>query len=567
MPPKKAFLSFFIIWFIFLNTIPAASAGDNSLNYHYNESNQLIKTESPKGEYVFATDFAYDSNGNLKSKKFRKETRNFLVNGGFEKYTGTNGVADGWRSFDGSGVGGTYEVISSEAPAGAKSQRVAVNGMGAGGYLNVVQDVAIMGNKSYAFNGRIWIKSINNAKFQIVMQYYNSAGTLVGDSVPVELSKATNDWVSISGINTPPSSAVIARIHIHGTATAANASIDFLADSMTITQSTVFNMLSNPGFESNQRLNGVADGWRKFEGSGMAGTFEVATNDAASGIKSQRLAVNGMGTGGYLNVVQDVAVAGNTTYAVNGRVWIKSINRAKFQIVMQYFNNSGALVGEAVPAELTHSTNGWVTVGGAFTTSATAVKARIHIHGTATAANSSIDFLADSITMAKGSTANLLSNSGFEDFLGFNGVADGWRMFYGAGVEGTYEVMTSGVAAGTKSQRIAASGMGAGGYINIVQDIGVLGNTAYTVNGRLSIKSIQNAKFQVVMQYYNAAGEIMEYSFPIEMSQTTNGWINVTGTFTAPVNAVKARIHIHAAASTANASVDFSVDSFSITKN
>lgn len=162
-------------------------------------------------------------------------------------------------------------------------------------------------------------------------------------------------------------------------------------------------------------------------------------------------------------------------------------------------------------------------------------------------------------------TNNLLANSNFEAYSGWDGIADGWNKSVSQGVNGSYEIVTSPISQGKRAQKITAASMPyTGDGMNIWKDVSTVGNTIYHVKGRLKLENMVNAKLSVIILFYDKNNQMVGGQTPVEYSQNTMDWVTFSGNFTTPTNAVSSRIHIHLYAAANNAQATVYTDGLSI---
>ncbi|MFB6367986.1 hypothetical protein ACFCP7_29080, partial [Paenibacillus elgii] len=101
--------------------------------------------------------------------------------------------------------------------------------------------------------------------------------------------------------------------------------------------------LNNGDFEINTGvIKGVADGWTPWQASETIPNSQVTNSPVSSGQYVQQVSGTNIVKG--MNVWQDVAVAGDTTYTLNGRVNIRSLTNARAQVVIFYFDAANNLI-------------------------------------------------------------------------------------------------------------------------------------------------------------------------------------------------------------------------------
>ncbi|OMD57047.1 hypothetical protein BSK48_31000, partial [Paenibacillus odorifer] len=123
--------------------------------------------------------------------------------------------ADGWDKYMASGVKGTYEIIAVGASEGKQAQKLMVSSFpNAGDGANVSQVMFIQGSKSYNVKGMLKLADMKNAKFEIIVFFYDANNQLSGGQTPVEYTGNTADWVAFAGNVTSPTNATTARVHM-----------------------------------------------------------------------------------------------------------------------------------------------------------------------------------------------------------------------------------------------------------------------------------------------------------------------------------------------------------------
>ncbi|KEQ25449.1 hypothetical protein ET33_01630 [Paenibacillus tyrfis] len=315
----------------------------------------------------------------------------------------------------------------------------------------------------------------------------------------------------------------MARIHLHLESPAPGA---FIMDAVSFKKSLDGNLLYNESFEIYTGTNGIADGWTGYW-HGAAGEYKVISSPVVSGNQAQQISMAGLG-----GLYQEVAVTGNSTYEIKGRVNITALSSGKVQLVVLYYDAAGKLLRDERSGE-TSLTNAWTTIGGLTTAPGNAVMARIHLHLESTAPGA---FIMDAVSFKKSLDGNLLYNENFEIYTGKNGIADGWTRY---GAAGDFKVVTTPVVSGSRAQQVSMAGLG-----GIYQEVAITGNSTYEIKGLVNITALSSGKVQMVVQYYDASGNLLSDVRPAETG-LTNTWTTIGGITTAPGNAVMARIHLH----------------------
>nr|WP_232243322.1 carbohydrate binding domain-containing protein [Paenibacillus sp. GSMTC-2017] len=468
------------------------------------------------------------------------QNTNLLANPDFEAYTGSNGVADGWKNWTNTGIQGSFGVVSSPVTSGSKAQRISASAIPSGG-INVQQQVKVDENTTYTISGRLLTELMVNSQVEIVMYHFDKNDALIGIDTPVTLTNNTY-WITVNGQFKTPANAVKTTFHVHlSTLTSGGTGAVYL-DSMSMIKGIDANLLYNPDFETYTGTNGVADGWGSWVNPGITHNLAVVSAPVSSGTKAQLISANVPPSGG-INVHQQVKIEGNTTYTVSGRLKTELMENSQVEAIIYYFDKNDNHIGSDIPVRHTSNTH-WITFNGQFTSPANAVKMTLHIHlSTPNNKNGKGTLFLDSMRMVKGADANLLANPNFETYTGTNGLADGWGSWVNPGITHNLAVVSAPVSSGTKAQLISANVPPSGG-INVYQEVKIEGNTTYTVSGRLKTELMENSQIEAIIYYFDKNNNHIGLDIPVRHTNNTH-WITFNGQFTSPANAVKTTLHIH----------------------
>ncbi|WP_019909767.1 carbohydrate binding domain-containing protein [Paenibacillus sp. HW567] len=378
---------------IFVLAIPVVRAKSGT-TYIYSKNGQLVELTNSNGSF----ELKYDKNGNLVSKS---TADNLLSNSGFENYSGSENTADGWDKYMAPGVRGAYEILTAEAVEGRQAQKLTVTSFpNAGDGANVSQVMLIKGNESYNVKGMLKLANMKNAKFSVIVFFYDANNQLIGGQTPVEYTQNIADWATFSGNVTSPANAASARVHLHLSATASNAQGTVYLDGVTATLQKDSNLVFNGGFESDKRHDGGADGWDKYMAPEVSGAYEIITGAAVEGRQAQKLAVTSFpNAGDGANVSQVMLIKDNESYNVKGMLKLANMKNAKFSVIVFFYDANNQLIGGQTPVEYTQNIADWATFSGNVTSPANAVSARIHLHLSATASNAQGTVYLDNISV------------------------------------------------------------------------------------------------------------------------------------------------------------------------
>ncbi|QUL56317.1 hypothetical protein KDC22_07370 [Paenibacillus tritici] len=515
--------------------------------YIYNKNGQLIELNNSTSNY----EFEYDRNGNLIN---RSKSNNLLSNSGYENYSGTENVADSWNPSIGSGVQGTYEILTTGATEGKRAQKLTVSSFpNSGDGANIWQEMFIKGNQSYNIKGMLKLNDMKNAKFEVIVFFYDANNQYVGGQTPFTYNRNTVDWVAFAGNITTPAHATSARVHLHLSSTASQGKGTVFLDGITATLQEDSNLAFNNGFESDKRSDGVADGWNSYLESGVQGTYEILTTGATEGKRAQKLTVSSFpNSGDGANIWQEMFIKGNQSYNIKGMLKLNDMKNAKFEVIVFFYDANNQYVGGQTPFTYNRNTVDWVAFAGNITAPAHATSARVHLHLSSTASQGKGTVFLDGITATSQEDSNLAFNNGFETDKRNNGVADGWNSYLESGVQGTYEILTTGATEGKQAQKLTVSTFpNSGDGANIWQEMFVKSNQSYNIKGMLKLTDMKNAKFEVIVFFYDMNNQFVGGQTPFTYNRNSIDWVAFAGNITAPAHATSARVHLHLS-STAN---------------
>jgi hypothetical protein len=138
---------------------------------------------------------------------------------------------------------------------------------------------------------------------------------------------------------------------------------------------------------------------------------------------------------------------------------------------------------------------------------------------------------------------NLLLNPSFEQYTGTNGVADSWKFYIAAGSTAMYNVVTTPVSDGGRSEMISGSGLGLNQAVEVYQRIKVEPNKPFRLTSDFNITNLSNAKVQLWVDYYKSeTGWDWSDKKYFDYVETTNGGfvpLEVAGTIPSDVHSVQ----------------------------
>gem|GEM_PF-925064 len=437
---------------------------------------------------------ARDAAGNLSepSAELGVETSwgeaNLLRNGSFELFTAGDAAGESWSSIVAPGAAGDNRVVSSPTVAGSYAQRVAGNGIEDGGVSMVRQSVPVAGGRLYTLSGQFAIESLQNAKVQLYVDFYDAADQYVGaNAVEALESNVGYQLLQVSG--TTPVDATRMQVYAILRGVGGNGSGAFTVDAMTFALETAAGDTQAPSAPVNLIASNVTE----------------TTVDL-----SWTAATDNVGVVSY-DVYGDGALIGSTT-------------------------NTGYTVSGLAPGSVhRYTVKAWDAAGNLSEPSA------------------------ELGVETSWGEANLLRNGSFELFTARDAAGESWSLIVTQGVAGDNRVMSSPTVAGSYAQRVAGSGIEDGGVSMVRQSVPVAGGRLYTLSGQFAIESLQNAKVQLYVDFYDAADQYVGAN-AVEALEPGTGYQLLQVSGTTPVDATRMQVYAILRGVGGNGSGAFTVD-------
>ncbi|CAH1202544.1 hypothetical protein PAECIP111893_01827 [Paenibacillus plantiphilus] len=357
---------------------------------------------------------------------------NLLLNGGFETYTGSGGVADNWTKSFTTGVTAAFQPVSTPVAEGSQAQQLSGSGLASGDNVKIHQIAAIEPNSPYTVSGQFKVESLTAAKVQLYVDFLDASNAIVG-TARAEHSAVTSGYITLEKSGVVPASTAKAKVYAILRGTGAGGTGSFIVDDMRFIQaapsgdtqapSAPTNLIAMETTESTVNLSWTTSadnigvtGYDIYNGSTLTGsvnggattftvtnltagtpyTFTVKAKDAAGNISavSDPLSVTTAAAPSNPNLLLN---GGFETYTGSGGVgdnWIKSFTAgvtASFQMVStpvaeggqaQQITGSGLASGDTVKIHQITAIepNSPYTVSGQFMVgSLTATKVQLYV--------------------------------------------------------------------------------------------------------------------------------------------------------------------------------------------
>lgn len=523
--------------------------------YLYDNAHRLSQTVSKAG----TMDYTYDRNGNLLQ---RQSSANLIANGGFEIYTGTNLLADAWNKAE-LGTSPDIKLVDSPMSGGRRAHKITDSGLAVDHYSGLYQKIKVEPNRAFTASTQVLVTSLTHAQALLYVTFLDASNQYAGGFGYAGMPVANGIYTTLTSNGTTPSSAAYAYVYVILFATANGGSGTFYSDMVNFRYDTEANVLTNPSFEFSTGANKAADGWMPFQYYATSvHDHRVVLTPVSGGRRSHRIADSSLPAIAYSGIYQFVQVNPGQLYTGYARVNVENLANASFWYYYEFYDAQQQYVGGNLVSS-TASTNGrYETVSINGTTPATAAYVVVYLLLSSESLNSSGVVHVDMINFKMDSTINKIANGGFETFSQPR-VADGWTEI-AQGDNATFASSTAYAWNGLKSQFVAGSGMSNGEMTGVSQDIRIGAASGYTSSGKFLITSLNNAKVQFYIDFYNNQDQLTGSTFA-EYSNTTNfQWFNFYANGTTPANTAYARVYARLLSTGSNGYGSFFVDAVQV---
>ncbi|MBW7473876.1 fibronectin type III domain-containing protein [Paenibacillus oenotherae] len=160
---------------------------------------------------------------------------NLLLNGGFETYTGSSGVADNWIKSSSAGASAVFQTVSNPVAEGIQAQQMTASGMANGDSAKIQQLVTMTPSTAYTVSGQFNVASLTGAKVQLYVDFLDASNAIVG-TAKVEQLDATSGYITLTKSGVTPATAAKAKVYAILRGTAAGGAGNFTVDDLRVTQ-------------------------------------------------------------------------------------------------------------------------------------------------------------------------------------------------------------------------------------------------------------------------------------------------------------------------------------------
>ncbi|WP_339821891.1 Ig-like domain-containing protein [Paenibacillus sp. FSL R7-0216] len=432
-------------------------------------------------------DAVQDSEGNGLSSAVtlsfstRQDDANLLRNGGFEQYTGNEGVGDFWSTRWSEGVQANFEIVNDPVQFGTNAQKISVTGLSEGMTAALYQSLPVGANENYELQGFLRVDELTEAIVIFYVDFYDEAGEYITGKF-LEQETVTDGYVYLQGVGTVPADARSAAVYVmvEGTGETGTGTV-YVDDLFFKTSTAQLQMLGTNPTEGEQEVDPQQPITVTFNKPVTAGTeYSAITLKRGEEIVETTMQIE-----------QQVLTVAPTISLNEGSMFVLTIPKDSVQ------DSEGNGLSNAVT--LTFST--------------------------------------------RQNSANLLRNGGFEQYTGGDGVGDSWSAQWSEGARADFEIVDTPVQSGTKAQKISVAGLAEGQTAGLYQTLAVGANKSYELQGYLRIDELSGTTVVFYVDFYDEAGEYIAGKF-LEQPSVTNDYIQLNEVGIVPENAVSAAVYI-----------------------
>ncbi|MBH5317202.1 hypothetical protein I6N90_05185 [Paenibacillus sp. GSMTC-2017] len=467
--------------------------------------------------------------------KFSTEANNRLANSNFDIYDSSNALATGWVQESWGGKRVSFEKHLSGT--GTLAQKIVGNGINKNGYVGVSQGIQVQPNKAFFVSGRFNVEELTNAKVELYVDFYGQGGAHLGVNI-TEQTVISGANITLSNQGVIPLGTTIAKVHAIVRSIGDNGSGTFYVDAMNFSYSSTAQLLSNDSFDINTGTNGTSDGWVQEKWGANGASFEVI--QSATGTRAQKIVASGISSNGIVGVSQLIQVQPNKPFLVSGRMNVEFLTNAKVQLYIDFYSKENRITGSNVTEQLEIS-GGNITLSNQGIIPEETTHARIHVLVRAISDGGTGTIYVDEINLFYGENNQLLSNNGFDTYTGTNGIADGWVQEKWSAKVSSSELVQ--LATGSRAQKFEGHEISSNGTIGMSQVIKVEPNKPFSIDGRMNVESLKNAKVQLYVDFYRGGNYIKGITIT-EKSVISRGYISFSKQGDIPAGTTSAKVYV-----------------------
>jgi fibronectin type 3 domain-containing protein len=422
-----------------------------------------------------------DLSGNASATGYSFEFRtietaivNVLKNMDFEAFALEQGIADAWTHYVSPGANAHWEAVSEPVANGLYAQKMSAGQLARNQVSMLSQKVMIEANAMFYTSAQYYIESLTNAKVQLWVDFYDASNKVIGASI-VDYTAPTERFVRLEKAGIAPAGTKHAIVnHIIR-------ALDDHAEGSIVVDAAAFKLATKRDIEPPQvsRVSPAANATQVAVNTPISITFSEGVSPAEH----------------FGNIALK---QGSDTVPV-----IVTIDHNQVVISPSTALQEGKLYTVIIPAKSVQDLAG----------------------------NSLSDEFRSTFTTVLAIKTNMLKNGSFETVSTGSGTGDGWSIVNGTGTAVGFELVSSPVHTGVKSQKVIVNQASNWSIAGVNQRITVTPNSQFIISGYFAPEKLDQARVELYVDYYNASNQYLTTVRQVLTTQTSEMTeVSLTGT-------------------------------------
>jgi YD repeat-containing protein len=284
---------------------------------------------------------------------------NLIENGGFERYTGSSGVADAWDYYASPGSGiATFEVNGKFRNEGIAAQKISGENFLQWELGMISQTVDLPSSQFVTYFSDVYVRELNDARVLVRVEFYDSSSSYL-DSLETIMDYTTNSFVPVMESGNIPAGAVQAKLMIALQATSVGGNGTIFVDRAGIQLPDEWNRIHNGSFERFANRNSAADDWDYYvsPGGGTA-MFRVVGGPVADSKRAQRIDVAGLDQWELAMISQFVDIGSEETFKLAYKINTRQLEDARVLALLEFYDQNNQYITSLEEAH-TETTTGY----------------------------------------------------------------------------------------------------------------------------------------------------------------------------------------------------------------
>lgn len=290
----------------------------------------LLQTTEPEG-----VGNVYIDNVRL----YEPDIVDLIDNGGFERYTGTTGVANAWDYYSSPGSGtAQFEVSGKFRNEGITAQKISGEGFLQWENVMISQTVQVPSAQYFAFFADVYIREVSNARVLVRLEFYDSGSSFL-ESRETAVDYVTNTFIPIVNSGIIPTGAVEAKLMVSLQTTANGGAGTVYVDRAGLVLPNEWDRIQNGSFERFADRNGVADDWDIYV-SPESGTalFRVVGGPVAESKRSQRIDATGFDQWENAMISQYADIGPEESFKLSYQINARKLDDIRVLVLLEFYD-------------------------------------------------------------------------------------------------------------------------------------------------------------------------------------------------------------------------------------